>query len=58
MPNAAESFASHVGGMQFADISPHAIARAKVFILDTLGVGIAGSSAQGSAEFWPAPAVG
>ncbi len=50
MPNAAEAFAAHVAGTQFADIPPHAIARAKVFILDTLGVGIAGSSAQGSAE--------
>jgi 2-methylcitrate dehydratase PrpD len=50
MPNAAETFAAHVAGTQFADIPSHAIARAKVFILDTLGVGIAGSSAQGSAE--------
>jgi aconitate decarboxylase len=50
MPNAAETFAAHVAGTNFADIPAHVIARAKVFILDTLGVGIAGSSAQGAAE--------
>ncbi len=50
MPNAAETFAAHVAGAQISDIPPRVIERAKVFVLDTLGVGIAGSSAQGSAE--------
>jgi hypothetical protein len=48
MPNAAETFAAHVAGTRFEDIPAHAIDRAKVFILDTLGVGIAGSSAFGA----------
>ena len=50
MPNAAERFAAHVAGTRFTDIPGYAIERAKVFILDTLGVGIAGSSAAGAAE--------
>ena len=50
MPNAAETFAAHVADVRRADIPSHAIERAKVFILDTLGVGIAGSSAFGADE--------
>ena len=50
MPNAAESFAAHVAGVSFDSIPGRAIERAKVYVLDTLGVGIAGSSAQGSPE--------
>lgn len=50
MPNAAETFAAHVADVRRADIPSHAIERAKVFILDTLGVGIAGSSAYGADE--------
>ncbi len=50
MPNAAERFAVHVAGTNVSDIPAHAIDRAKVFILDSLGVGIAGSSAAGAAE--------
>lgn len=41
---AAERFAAHVRDTRFADLSPNAVAQAKVFILDSLGVGIAGSS--------------
>lgn len=48
MPNAAEAFADHVARTRYEDIPAAAIARAKVFILDTLGVGLAGSSAQGA----------
>ncbi len=48
--NAAERFADHVVGTRLTDIPDAAIARVKVFILDTLGVGIAGSSAAGAAE--------
>lgn len=47
--NSAERFAAHAVDARLADLPPSAIARAKVFILDTIGVGIAGSSA-GSAE--------
>lgn len=43
-------FAAHVAGTRFADIPALVIERAKVFILDTIGVGIAGSSASGAAE--------
>jgi aconitate decarboxylase len=50
MPNAAETFARHVAGVRRADIPAHAIERAKIFILDTLGVGIAGSSAFGAQD--------
>ncbi|HLY89039.1 MAG TPA: MmgE/PrpD family protein [Acetobacteraceae bacterium] len=49
-PNAAELFAAHVAGVHYADIPPTAIERAKVFILDSLGVGIAGSTAPGRSE--------
>ncbi len=50
MANAAEAFAAHVAGTSQTDIPRHVIERAKVFILDTLGVGIAGSSAFGAPE--------
>jgi aconitate decarboxylase len=48
MPNAAEIFAAHVAGTKRADIPDQVIEQAKIFILDTLGVGIAGSSAFGA----------
>lgn len=41
---AAERFATHITTTRFEDLPPHAVARAKVFILDSLGVGIAGGS--------------
>jgi len=50
MPNAAETFARHVAETRISDIPAAAIQQAKIFILDTLGVGIAGSSAYGAAE--------
>ena len=42
--DAIRRFADHVANHQFSDIPPEAIAAAKVFLLDTLGVGVAGSS--------------
>jgi aconitate decarboxylase len=47
-PNAAERFSAHVARTRFEDLSEDAVARAKVFILDTFGVGISGSTAAGS----------
>lgn len=49
MPPALESerFAAHVAAIRFDDLPAPAIAAAKTWILDTLGVGIAGSSATG-----------
>jgi aconitate decarboxylase len=49
-PNAAELFAAHVTNVRLEHIPSVAIERAKVFILDSLGVGIAGSTAPGRAE--------
>ncbi len=49
-PNAAELFAAHVTNVRLEQIPSVAIERAKVFILDSLGVGIAGSTAPGRAE--------
>ncbi len=49
-PNAAELFAAHVTSVRLEDIPLAAIERAKVFILDSLGVGIAGSTAPGREE--------
>src|SRR6476661_1899209 len=43
-PDAAYRLAAHAAGLRFSDIPPEAVAKAKVFILDTLGVGIAGGS--------------
>ena len=49
-PNAAELFAAHAADVRLEDMPRAAIQRAKVFILDSLGVGIAGSTAPGRAE--------
>jgi aconitate decarboxylase len=46
--NAARRFARHALSTQYEDLSQNAVAQAKVFILDTLGVGIAGSTAFGA----------
>src|SRR3954447_6266903 len=43
-PDAAHRLAAHAAGLRFADIPPEAVAKAKIFILDALGVGIAGGS--------------
>ncbi|KAI1880798.1 hypothetical protein JX265_001038 [Neoarthrinium moseri] len=47
-PLLAEAFANHALNTRFEDLTPDAVAQAKVFILDTFGVGIAGSSAFGA----------
>jgi 2-methylcitrate dehydratase PrpD len=46
----SERLAAHVAGLRWEDLPPYAIERAKVFILDTMGVGVAGSSAFGARE--------
>jgi aconitate decarboxylase len=46
----AERFATHALNTSFEDLTSDAVAQAKVFILDTFGVGIAGSSAYGADE--------
>ncbi len=43
-------FAAHVAGVRLNAVPATAVAAAKVFILDTLGVGIAGSTAPGVAD--------
>ncbi len=45
---AAIRFAEHALGTKFSDLPAEAVDRAKTFILDSLGVGIAGSSVEGS----------
>jgi 2-methylcitrate dehydratase PrpD len=60
---AAARFANHALETRFADLSGEAVERAKVFVLDSLGVGIAGSSVEGGegllrvAAGWGDPAV-
>jgi len=60
---AASRFAGHALGTRFADLPPAAVERAKVFVLDSLGVGVAGSSVDGAAALldvaagWGAPTV-
>jgi aconitate decarboxylase len=44
---AAARFATHAIETRFSDLSAAAIDRAKVYVLDSLGVGIAGSSVEG-----------
>ena len=47
---ASELFARHALGVRFEDLPEDAVRQAKTFILDTIGVGIAGSTAAGSDE--------
>ena len=47
MKTAAARFAAHALGTRFADLPAAVVERAKVFVLDSLGVGIAGSSVEG-----------
>ena len=60
---AAARFAAHAIDTRFSDLPPAAVQRAKVFVLDSLGVGIAGSSVDGAegllrvAAGWGTPAV-
>ena len=44
----SERFATHALQTLFEDLTEDAISQAKVFILDTIGVGISGSSAFGA----------
>ncbi len=46
---ASERLAAHVAGLRYADLPASAITAAKTFILDTLGVGISGATADGMA---------
>ncbi len=45
---AAARLAAHAAALRFQDLPAPAVAAAKVFILDTLGVGIAGATAEGA----------
>lgn len=60
---AATRFATHALETRFADLPAGAVERAKVYVLDSLGVGIAGSSVDGAdgllrvASGWGNPAV-
>ncbi len=47
---ASERLARHAVATRYEDLSADAILQTKTFILDTLGVGIAGSSAAGADE--------
>jgi 2-methylcitrate dehydratase PrpD len=47
---ASERFARHALATRYDGLSADAILQAKTFILDTIGVGIAGSSAAGADE--------
>lgn len=47
-PSATQRLAAHAVSARFEDLPPDAVDRAKTFILDTIGVGVSGSSAQGS----------
>src|SRR6516165_8713913 len=49
---ASERFARHALSMRYEDLPTDAILHAKTFILDTIGVGIAGSSAAGAVELF------
>jgi aconitate decarboxylase len=51
-PTASERFARHVLATRYEDLSDDAVLQAKTFILDTIGVGIAGSSASGADELF------
>lgn len=47
---ATTRFASHALGLTFEQVAPEAIDQAKIYLLDTLGVGIAGSTSTAAAE--------
>lgn len=51
---ASHRFARHALAARYEDLSADAIAQAKVFILDTFGVGISGSTAYGTEELMSA----
>jgi 2-methylcitrate dehydratase PrpD len=54
--NATERFARHATDTEFTALSDDAVLQAKTFILDTIGVGIAGSTAGGARELITAAA--
>jgi hypothetical protein len=54
----AERFAQYALGTGFEDLWDAAVARSKVFILDSLAVGIAGSSVEGGGTYCAPPALG
>ena len=49
-PLAGEVFAAHAARTRFTDLPEAAVRAAKIFILDSFGVGVAGSTAGGAAE--------
>jgi 2-methylcitrate dehydratase PrpD len=50
----SERFAAHVAAARFEDLPADVLAQAKIFILDTFGVGVAGATAAGAAEIMAA----
>lgn len=48
--NAIDRVAAHVVNTRYEDLPPEIVDKAKTFLLDTLGVGIAGTSGAGIAE--------
>jgi 2-methylcitrate dehydratase PrpD len=50
MTNPLDQIAAHVVGARTEDLPPEVVAKVKTFLLDTFGVGIAGSSGTGVAE--------
>jgi 2-methylcitrate dehydratase PrpD len=50
MSNPVDALAAHVAGTRFADLPKAAVDKVRTFLLDTLGVGIAGSSGAQVAE--------
>ena len=55
-PLASERFARHALATRYEDLPDDAVLQAKTFILDTIGVGIAGSTATGADEITRASA--
>ena len=55
--DAIDDFAAHVVTTRFDDLPEAVVGRAKVFILDTLGVGLAGSDGPGAARLVAAQAM-
>jgi aconitate decarboxylase len=47
-PVLSELFATHALDTRFSDLTPDAVEQAKIFIADTLAVGVSGSSAYGA----------
>ena len=57
MADAIHAFATHVAATRYEDVAPAAVTAAKTFILDTLGVGLAGSNGPRAAELVAAQAL-